>query len=318
MERVLITGGAGFIGSHLTEELASRDVELFIIDNLSSGSLKNIEKPFKNPKVKFMKGDLLDPKAVEKVVRNSEVIYHLAANPEVKVSATNPEIHFVQNVKATFNLLEAVRRFGDLEMLVFTSTSTVYGEASKMPTPEDYAPLKPISIYGASKLACEALVTAYAYTYGFRAVIYRLANIIGSRSRHGVIYDFVQKLKINPMELEVLGDGSQNKSYLYVEDCVEAMIIGLEKSRGHVEILNIGSEDQIMVRDIAKMVIEEMGLKGVKINYTGGVEGGRGWVGDVKDMLLDISKIKSLGWRPKHNSKESVRLTARELIDELK
>ena len=318
MKRILITGGAGFIGSHLTEELASRSVELLIIDNLTSGSLKNIKKPLKNSKVRFMKGDLLDPKAVEKVVRDSEVIYHLAANPEVRVSATNPEIHFVQNVKATFNLLEAVRRLGDLETLVFTSTSTVYGEASKMPTPEDYAPLKPISIYGASKLACEALVTAYAYTYGFRAVIYRLANIVGSRSRHGVIYDFIQKLKINPMELEVLGDGKQNKSYLYVKDCVEAMIIGLEKSREHVEILNIGSEDQIMVRDIARIVIEEMGLKDVKIHYTGGVDGGRGWVGDVKDMLLDISKIKSLGWRPKHNSEESVRLTARELIDELK
>jgi UDP-glucose 4-epimerase len=189
----------------------------------------------------------------------------------------------------------------------------VYGEAAKVPTPEDYAPLKPISIYGASKLAGEALITAYAYTYGFKAVIYRIANVVGPRSRHGVVYDFVQKLKKNRNELEILGDGTQKKSYLYVSDCIEAMLLGIAKSSQQVEIYNIGSEDQIDVKTIANIVVEEMGLKDVKFVFTGGV-GGRGWLGDVKNMQLDINKIKKLGWKPKLNSEQAIRLTVRSYI----
>ncbi|RJS82340.1 SDR family NAD(P)-dependent oxidoreductase [Candidatus Bathyarchaeota archaeon] len=317
MRRALVTGGAGFIGSHLVEELASRGFEVLVIDNLSGGDLKNLESCLNDPNVKFMKGDLLDYETVKNAVEESTAIYHLAANPEVRVGTRSPEVHYRQNVEATFNLLEAVRKVGEADTLVFTSTSTVYGEATVIPTPEDYGPLKPISVYGASKLACESLIMAYAYTYGFRALIYRLANIVGPRSRHGIIYDFIKKLKSNPKELRVLGDGRQNKSYLYVKDCIEAMMVGLEKSEEQVAILNIGAEDQLEVREIAEIVIEEMGLKGVKIAYVGGLEDGRGWVGDVKNMLLDISKLKALGWRPRHNCRESVRLAARELIEEL-
>ena len=312
--KILVTGGAGFIGSHLIENLLLKTSEIGIIDNLSGGSLENIETSLRNPGVKFIKGDLLSPKTIMEAMENAEVIYHLAANPEVRVSATNPEIHFEQNIKTTFNLLEVARKLGNPETLVFASTSTVYGEASKIPTPEDYAPLKPISIYGASKLACEALITAYAYTYGFRAVIYRLANIIGPRSTHGAIYDFIQKLKMNPKKLEVLGDGTQNKSYLYVKDCVEAMTFGLERSKKRVEVINIGSEDQVKVSKIARIVIDKMGLKNVDIEYTGGVNGGRGWIGDVKKMLLDVSKIKSKGWRPRYNSEQAVSLTVQNMI----
>jgi len=151
-----------------------------------------------------------------------EAVFHLAANPEVKLSSTCPEIHYQQNVVATFNLLEAIRKTGNIKTFIFTSSSTVYGEPTKIPTPEDYAPLKPISVYGASKLACEALISAYAHTYGFKAIIYRLANIVGPRNKHGVIHDFMQKLKTKPKELEILGDGTQNKSYLYINDCIEA------------------------------------------------------------------------------------------------
>ena len=317
-ERILITGGAGFIGSHLTDKLIKKGFEVYIIDNLSSGSLKNIKSALEEGSVKFIEGDLLNFEEAAEAVKNCGVIYHLAANPEVRVGTSNPKIHYKQNITATFNLLEAIRRVGKVKAVVFTSTSTVYGEASEIPTPEDYAPLKPISTYGASKLACEALISAYAYTYGFEAVIFRLANIVGPRSTHGVIYDFIQKLVRNPTELEVLGDGRQNKSYLYIDDCIEALTLGFDRFREHVEVLNVGSEDQIEVRDIAKIVIEEMGLKNVKIKYTGGVDGGRGWKGDVKNMLLDISKIKSLGWRPKYSCEEAVRVTSKELIKELK
>jgi len=197
--------------------------------------------------------------------------------------------------------------------LIFTSTSTVYGEPTKIPTPEDYAPLKPISTYGASKLACEALISAYAYTYDFKAIIIRLANIIGPRSKHGVIHDFIQKLNKNPTQLEILGDGTQSKSYLYVSDCIEAMLLGLEKSTEPVEIYNVGSEDQVDVKTIAQIIIKEMDLKNVKLTFTGGVDGGRGWKGDVKNMLLDIDKIKALGWKPKHNTQQATTETIKEL-----
>jgi len=201
--------------------------------------------------------------------------------------------------------------------LIFTSTSTVYGEPTKIPTPEDYAPLKPISTYGASKLACEALISAYAYTYDFKAIIIRLANIIGPRSKHGVIHDFIQKLNKNPTQLEILGDGTQNKSYLYITDCIKAMLLTLEKSTEQVDVFNVGSEDQVTVTEIAQTITHEMGLTSVEFKLTGGVDGGRGWKGDVKNMLLDIDKIKALGWKPKHNSKQAVREAARQLVTEL-
>lgn len=312
--RVLVTGGAGFIGSHMVDALMMKGMEVCVFDNLSSGSLQNVERWIGSPAFSLIKGDLLNPKDLSRLdISQYEIIFHLAANPEVRVGSADPEVHFQQNVVATKNLLELVRKAGDNPTLVFTSTSTVYGEAEKIPTPEDYAPLKPISVYGASKLACEALISAYAYSEGLKAVIYRLANIVGSRSRHGVIYDFIQKLKANPMELEILGDGTQTKSYLHISDCIEAIIIGLEKASEPVEIFNVGSEDQVDVKTIAQIVIEEMALKNVKLKFTGGVNGGRGWKGDVKNMLLDISKLKALGWRPKLNGEQAVRRATRQL-----
>jgi UDP-glucose 4-epimerase len=305
-KKVLITGGAGFIGSHLTERLLKDGYKVAIIDNFSSGKQENLSHELKNPKLALVKDDLKKPAKLETALSGCETVFHFAANPEVRAGSSNPDVHFQQNVVATHNLLETVRKAENKPLLVFTSTSTVYGEPTKIPTPEDYAPLKPISTYGASKLACEALISAYAYTYGFKAIIYRLANIVGPRSQHGVIYDFIQKLQKNPNELEILGDGTQNKSYLHISDCIEAMLLGLEKSTEQVEIYNVGSEDQIDVKTIAKIAAEKMGLQDIKFKFTGGVDGGRGWKGDVKNMLLDVSKIKSLGWKPKLNSKQAI------------
>jgi len=315
MRSVLVTGGAGFIGSHLVDALMAREDYVCVFDNLSTGSLENVRHWLDHLNFTFIRGDLLSQSDLKKLeVDDYNIIFHLAANPEVRIGSTDPSIHFQQNVVATYNLLERVRRAGGSPILVFTSTSTVYGEALKIPTPEDYAPLKPISTYGASKLACEALISGYAYTYGFKAVILRLANIVGPRSRHGVIHDFIQKLRKNPNELEILGDGTQTKSYLYVSDCVEAILLATENPENHVEVYNVGSEDQVNVKTIAEIVIEEMGLKNVKLKLTGGVDGGRGWKGDVKNMLLDVSKIKALGWKPKLNSKQAVRKTVREIV----
>ena len=312
--KVLVTGGAGFIGSHLVDHLIDGGGEVCVIDDLSAGSLDNLRRWESDPRLSFVKGDLLDPETVIGALGGCDVVYHLAANPEVRASRASPEDHFKQNVEATYRLLEAVRRVGGVELFVFASSSTVYGEADMVPTPEDYGPLKPISHYGASKLAAEALVSAYASMYGFRAVIFRLANIIGPRSKHGVVYDFVEKLRADPGKLEVLGDGSQSKSYLYVDDCVRGMVMGAEEARDRVEVFNLGSDDRVSVMEIAGIVIEEMGVEGCEVRLTGGVDGGRGWAGDVKVMQLDSSRLRSLGWRPALSGLEAVRETARALV----
>jgi len=308
--KIMVTGGAGFIGSHIVDRLMKEGNEVVVYDNLSSGKMEFIEHHMNNEKFTFIEADLLNFEKLRESVKDIDIIYHVAANPDVKLGAQDTKVHFEQNVKATYNLLEAMR-INDVEDIIFTSTSTVYGEANVIPTPEDYGPLVPISLYGASKLAAEAFIMSYSHTFGMKAVIYRFANIVGPRSTHGVIYDFIMKLKRNPKELEILGDGTQTKSYLYVEDCVDAIMFGYENRRNDVEIFNIGSEDWINVRRIADIVVEEMGLKNVSYRFTGGK---RGWKGDVPKMLLSIEKIKDYGWRPKHNSEESVRLTARYLI----
>ena len=312
--KVLVTGGAGFIGSHLVDFLIDGGGEVCVIDDLSAGSLDNLRRWENDPRLSFVKGDLLDPEAVIGALGGCDVVHHLAANPEVRASRASPEDHFKQNVEATYRLLEAVRRVGGVELFLFASSSSVYGEADMVPTPEDYGPLKPISLYGASKLAAEALVSAYASMYGFRAVIFRLANIIGPRSKHGVVYDIVEKLRADPGKLEVLGDGSQSKSYLYVDDCVRGMVVGAEEAHGKVEVFNLGSDDRISVKEIARTVMLEMRLDGCEVCLTGGVDGGRGWAGDVKVMQLDSSRLRSLGWRPVLSSVEAVRETSRALV----
>lgn len=310
---VLVTGGAGFIGSHLVDTLLERGKVVRVFDNMSTGNELYLERWKGNEKCNFIKGDLTKPSEVNYILEGCDTIYHLAANPEVRSWLASPDDQFKQNVEATFNLLEDIRKNGGINLLVFTSTSTVYGEATQIPTPETYAPLKPISNYGASKLAAEAMICSYASMYGFQSVIYRMANIVGPRSGHGVIYDFIEKLRKDPLKLDVLGDGTQSKSYLYVEDCIEGMIYGAETTNEDVEILNIGSEDRVTVLEIARIVIEEMGLEGAEIELTGGVDGGRGWKGDVKLMQLDMSRLKTLGWTPKRSSAEAVRETARHL-----
>jgi UDP-glucose 4-epimerase len=315
IERVLVVGGAGFIGSQLVDTLMVKGSKVCVFDNLSSGKLKNIERWLSHKDFAFVNGDLLNPSDLETLSRDRyESVFHLAANPEVRVGTANPNEHFQQNLVSTQNLLEYLRKMGHPTAITFASTSTVYGEPAKIPTPEDYSPLEPISIYGATKLASEALISAYAHTYGFKAIIYRLANTVGPRSQHGIIHDFIQKLKKNRKELGILGDGTQTKSYLYIRDCIDAMLMGLEETTNQFETYNVGSDDQINVKTIAEIVVETMKLRNVKLKLTGGVDGGRGWKGDVKNMLLDISKIKSLGWKPRLNSRQAVEKTTKELI----
>jgi UDP-glucose 4-epimerase len=312
-ENVLITGGAGFLGGHLCEALANNSDNVTVLDNLSSGTRSNLQQARLLGKIRLIVGDCKNPRDVRRALSRTKIVYHFAANPEVRLDLTNPSTCFRENIYATCILLEAIRR-SDVNTIVFASTSTVYGDAKITPTPENYSPLEPISIYGASKLASEALVTSYCHTYKRTGIILRLANIVGSTSRHGVINDFITKLKRNPGELEILGDGTQTKSYLHVSDCIDAILISCKAANERISVLNIGSDDQIEVARVAEIVTEEMDREDVKFNFTGGVDGGRGWIGDVKNMLLDTSKLKSKGWRPKYNSEESIRLAASQTL----
>ena len=209
---ILITGGCGFIGSHIVDKLIDQNFEVYVIDNLSSGKIEFIKHHFNNSKFKFIQLDLKDFNKCLEILKDikPEIIIHMAANPEVRISVTDPEIHFRENIVVTFNLLEACRKVDCVKKFAFASSSTVYGDAKVFPTPENYE-LKPISVYGACKIACEALICSYSYLYGFQGIVLRYANIIGPRLRHGVIYDFIMKLKNNPTELEILGDGTQKK-----------------------------------------------------------------------------------------------------------
>lgn len=306
----IVTGGAGFIGSHLVDALVKRGRRVTVIDSLAAGSRINISRHLENGSVRLVVADLLSD-GWQDTFAGADRIYHLAADPDVRQSALSPEGPFRNNMHATFRVLEAMRLSGVREM-VFTSTSTVYGDASVLPTPENYTPLEPISVYGATKLACEALITAYCHSFFMKSWIFRFANIIGERSGHGVIYDFIKKLERNPKELEILGDGKQTKSYLEVQECVDAMLFAAGNAGGPVNTYNIGSEDWIDVKTIADIVADEMQLSPVRYRFTGGE---RGWVGDVPKMQLSLARIKGLGWKPRHGSDESVRMAVRALLE---
>jgi len=311
---ILVTGGAGFIGSHLIDALLEKGNEVKCIDNFSSGRREFIENSIEKG-LELIKGDLLDRDDIKKALEGCDTVFHLAANPDVRLGVEDTHVHLEQNIIATYNLLEEMRKLG-VKKIAFTSSSTVYGEAEEIPTPENYGPLVPISLYGASKLAAEGLIASYCHTFDMQSVIYRFANVVGPRSTHGVTYDFIKKLGNNGNELEILGDGSQKKSYLYISDCIDAMLFGMEKRKGRVEIFNIGSEDWVDVRRIADVISEEMNLS-PEYRFTGGVDGGRGWKGDVKIMRLSIDKLRNMGWQPKYGSEEAIRMTARWLISNL-
>lgn len=312
--RALITGGAGFIGSHLADYLNKRGWFIRIVDNFSTGRLENIAHLIKRSNVEVIKADLKNLDVVNKVVRDVDVVFHLAANPEVRIGSINPEIHLKENILVTFNILESMRK-NDVNEIVFASSSSVYGEPEKIPVDEQ-APIRPVSIYGASKASCENLIHAYTKTYGFRAVILRYANVIGPRLRHGVIYDLLMKLKQNSSKLEVLGDGLQVRSFLYISDAIEASLIAYTKTHERYSVFNIGNLDWISVSDIVKIILKELNLNNVKIIYKPYAHG-IGWPGDVKKIVLAINKILSLGFNPKYNSKDAVKFTVRALINEL-
>ena len=306
--RAIVTGGAGFIGSHLVDRLVSEGYSVTVIDNLSCGYLENLEQHKNSREVKVLNVDLRDAKRLEKIFRGHDVVFHIAAHANIRESLSDHMADLENNVIATLNVLEAMCK-NEIHELVFASTSAIYGEAAVRPTPEDYFPVQ-TSLYGASKLACEAYAQAYTEFASIRFWAFRFANVVGERCRRGVIWDFVHKLLKNPSELEILGDGKQSKEYLHVEDCVEGMMVGYRKASGKVNIFNLGMEEQTLVDRVADIVIEEMRLdkEKVKRRYTGGP---RGWIGDNPVVQLSLERIKKLGWKPKVSSEEAIRRTAK-------
>ncbi|MEM4717343.1 MAG: GDP-mannose 4,6-dehydratase [Desulfurococcaceae archaeon] len=314
--RIIVTGGAGFIGSHLVDKLVSMNHYVRVIDDLSSGLISNIIHHIEAKRVDFKRGDLKDKNLVLKNFEDVDIVFHYAANPEVRVSTTHPEIHFNENILVTFNVLEAMR-VKDIKTIIFASSSSVYGEPEEIPVDEK-AEIKPVSVYGASKAACENLIYAYSKLYGIKAVVLRYANIIGPRLRHGVIYDLLIKITRNKNTLEVLGDGMQTRSYLHVKDAVEATIIAWMKTTRDHEVYNIGNRDWITVREIVEVILDVLGLKGKTEIVYKPVLHGVGWPGDVKKIALDISKITGMGWSPTMSSREAVYDTVKALMSELR
>ncbi|MDO8619913.1 MAG: NAD-dependent epimerase/dehydratase family protein [bacterium] len=315
IKKVLVTGGAGFIGSHLVDRLMAEGNDVVVYDNLSLGKKEFIAPHFGNPKFAFVEADLLEVGKLTKAMKGRDVVFHLAANSNIIKSSKNPDIDLEQGTAATYNVLQAMRETG-VGKLVFTSSNVVYGEATVSPTAENYGPLLPISFYGASKLACEAVISAYVHNFGIQAWMYRFGNIVGKRPTHGVVLDFYEKLKKDPSVLPVLGDGKQSKPYIEVHDCVDGMLFGLVHAHEPLNLFNLGTTGGVFVRDIADIVIAEMGLKNVEVRFAGGV---RGWPGDVHTVRLDVSKLKSLGWKPKYpTSLEAFSAGAKDILADLK
>lgn len=310
--RYFITGGAGFIGSHLVDRLIQLG-EVIVYDNFSSGKKEFIQKHLGKPNFKLIEDDLLNFDRLSLVINGAEVVFHLAANPEARWGIENTRLDLEQETLVTYNVLEAMRQNG-VKKIVFASSGTVYGDLGDIPACEDYGPLLPISLYGAGKLACEGLISGFCGTFGMQSWIFRFANVVGSRATHGVMFDFVHKLLDDSQRLEILGDGRQSKPYLHISDCLDGILFGLQNSGELVNLFNLGTDGYTSVVDIAEMVVKEMSLQKVEFVYSGGK---KGWPGDVPQVRYSIDKIKKLGWTPRLGSTLAAQLAVTEIVGEI-
>lgn len=299
--RIVVTGGAGFIGSNLVDYLLARGHDVVSFDDFSTGRQQFLEQARTSPAFASIRGDTLDPDALVRAFTGADFVYHLAANADVRHGTEHPRRDLEQNTIATYNVLEAMRATG-VRRLAFSSTGSIYGEPHVFPTPED-APF-PIqtSLYGASKLAGEGLIAAYCEGFGFQAYIFRFVSLLGERYSHGHVFDFFRSLRRNPNELRVLGNGRQRKSYLYVQDCLAAMSLAIERSQEKVNIFNLGTDESCEVNDSIGWITGHLGISPA-LSYTGGE---RGWIGDSPLITLDCQKIRALGWRPRLSIREGV------------
>jgi len=310
MTKHFITGGAGFIGSHLSDKLLADGNQVTVYDNLVTGNENNIKHLIGKNGFQIINGDLLNDKALNIAMKEYDVVWHLAGNTDIQKGNRITDLDLKNCTIATRNVLEAMRE-NKIEKVLFSSSACVYGDPPHVPLSETFGPLLPINLYGAGKLACEGLFSAYSHLFGIKVCMFRYANVVGGRMGHGVIFDFIQKLKKNPNELEILGDGKQEKPFFLVEDCIDGMICAFKNSEAQCDVFNLGTETHTTVIRIGEIVTEEMGLKNIKFKYTGG---NRGWAGDAPVIHFNVGKMKKLGWQASHSSDEAVRLAARRLI----
>jgi len=308
---VLVTGGAGFIGSNLVDRLLANDHTVTVFDNLSTGRVQFLEQAAGHPRFMFIRGDLLDHAALCAAVQAQDAVFHLAANADVRRGTEHPRRDLEQNTIATHNVLEAAR-LGRVGRVYFTSTGSVYGEPAVFPTPEDCPFPIQTSLYGASKVACEALMSAYSQAYGMQCVVFRFVSILGQRYTHGHVFDFLKKLRANPRSVEVLGNGKQSKSYLDVQDCLDAVLLVSQVVQDPFAVFNLGNDGYCTVDESLSWICDEIGLSPGR-QYTGGE---RGWVGDSPLIHLDCTRMRRLGWTPQHTIEQSVRATVRYLLGE--
>src|SRR5579862_6540506 len=301
-----VTGCAGFIGSNLVNRLLKDGHTVAGYDNFSTGQQEFLARALLNPKFTLVRNDLLDESALKEAMRGCELVYHFAANADVRFGTNHPRRDLEQNTIATYNVLEAMRANG-IKRIAFSSTGSVYGEAPLIPTPEDCPFPVQTSLYGASKLAGEGLIAAYCEGFGFQACIFRFVSILGEHYTHGHVFDFYKQLKEHPDRLKVLGNGKQRKSYLYIQDCLDAIAVALEKSTAKVSVYNLGTDGYCEVNDSIGWICAAMGVN-PRLEYTGGE---RGWIGDNPFIFLDCKKIRALGWAPKLSIREGVETTVR-------
>jgi UDP-glucose 4-epimerase len=296
-----VTGGAGFIGSSLVDRLLTDGHAVVAFDNFSTGQRAFLEQAGRHAAFTLVEGDTLDLPALTRAMAGCDVVFHLAANADVRFGTEHPRKDLEQNTIATFHVLEAMRANG-IRRIAFSSSGSVYGEARVFPTPEDAPFPVQTSLYGASKLAGEGLIAAYGAGFGFEGCIFRFVSILGERYTHGHVFDFYRSLRRDPTRLRVLGNGRQRKSYLYIGDCLDAMLIAMARTHGGIEIYNLGTDEYCEVNDSIRWITEQLGVSPV-LEYTGG---DRGWVGDNPFIFLDITRITALGWRPRLTIREGV------------
>jgi len=299
--KALVTGGAGFIGSTLTDRLLADGHEVVVYDNFSTGCELFLEQARRHAQFQLVRGDTLDAGALCAAMRGCDTVFHLAANADVRFGTQHPRKDLEQNTIATFNVLDAMRQTG-AQRIAFSSTGSIYGEPDVFPTPEDAPFPVQTSLYGASKLACEGLIEAFCEGFGIQGFIFRFVSILGERYTHGHVYDFYKALRKDPTQLRILGDGHQRKSYLYVQDCIEAMLCALARASGRVNIFNLGRDDYCEVNDSVAWICAHLGVA-PRLEYSGGA---RGWVGDSPFILLDCTKIRALGWAPTVSIRDGV------------
>jgi UDP-glucose 4-epimerase len=310
MTHMIVTGSAGFIGSNLVDRLLANGHQVIGIDNFSTGQRRFLEGALAHPNFKLFEIDLLELDALKTAFKGGDVVFHLSANADVRFGTDHPRRDLEQNTIATYNVLEAMRANG-IKKIAFSSTGSVYGESHVVPTPEDGPFPIQTSLYGASKAAGEGLISAYCEGFGFQSWIFRFVSILGERYNHGHVFDFYQKLKADPSRLPVLGNGKQRKSYLYVQDCIDAIFLAMDKAQDKVNIFNLGVDGYCEVNDSIGWICEELGLK-PQLEYSGG---DRGWIGDNPFIFLDTQRIQALGWKPQFDIKEGVIKTVHYLRD---